>query len=237
MKSLARYFYKIRSFLPNIKRNKLYNFIKSLLVYDENEKNILRALEFVKLNDLEGDYAEFGVYNGESFIIACYFSKFFKLKNMKFYAFDSFEGLPSPEKEDLGFYWKEGDCNCSLEKFKSNLKKAKVDLNGVVSIKGWYNETLKKGKKYGIKKLAFIHVDCDYYSSTKLVFEYIKPFLQEGTVILFDDWYCYNASAEEGEQKAFGEFLKKNKHISFIDFPAEGLKKMFICQKIGKKYA
>ena len=61
------------------------------------------------------------------------------------------------------------------------------------------------------------------------IFEYINPFLQEGTVILFDDWYCHNASSEKGEQKAFGEFLKKNKHISFIDLPAERRKKRFIC--------
>lgn len=74
-------------------------------------------------------------------------------------------------------------------------------------------------KSYGIKKLAFVHIDCDYYSSTKEVLNYIEPYLQEGTVILFDDYYCFKGNEQYGEQRAFNEFKKANPKLSFIDLP------------------
>ena len=52
----------------------------------------------------EGDYLEFGVFEGMSFKHACHLSKRFNHKNMHFYAFDSFQGLPKPTLEEENKY-------------------------------------------------------------------------------------------------------------------------------------
>jgi O-methyltransferase len=51
------------------------------------------------------------------------------------------------------------------------------------------------------------------YSSTVTVLDFIKKFLVSGTVILFDDWYCFPPGKEMGERRAFNEFLKKYPEI------------------------
>lgn len=156
------------------------------------------------------------------------FARNFSFKDMKFYAFDSFEGLPKAKGKDK-CYLKEGDYKCSLKKFKENLKKAKVNLDKVIFVKGWYNKTLKQD--YNIKKLSAVHIDCDYYESTKDVLQFIKPLLQEGTIILFDDWHLFKGNPNYGEPKAFSEFIKENKDLFFTEVPCLRFRRMFITHK------
>jgi hypothetical protein len=54
--------------------------------------------------------------------------------------------------------------------------------------------------------IGFLHVDCDLYSSTKIVFDLLEPRLAAGAVIVFDEYFNY-PEWEEGEYKAFSEFL------------------------------
>lgn len=167
-----------------------------------------------------GDYAEFGVYQGETFAHAC---KHLGTANedMKFWAFDSFEGLPLPkagiDKQDGysgGFY--EGQFACSEAEFIENLKTQKVDLTRVITVAGWYDDTLRPdfGKSQELKKIAFAWVDCDLYESTIPVLDYLTPRLSVGSVILFDDWRCFRNLSDRGQQKACREWLERNPQIS-----------------------
>lgn len=231
-KAFIKIFFKIEGLFlhPSIRYTRAYRHIKDILSYIDTENNLQKGLRFLMVNNIKGDYAEFGVFKGSTFITSYHLAQLEKQKDMKFYAFDSFEGLPKPEKTDTDFIWKEGDYCCSLKDFKKNLKKGGVNMNKVICIKGKFKESLKKQHNY--RKLSFIFIDCDYYSSAKEVLNYIKPYLQEGTLILFDDWYCFKASKEQGEQRAFNEFLKENKNFSFVNIPVDGLQKMFICSKL-----
>jgi len=56
------------------------------------------------------------------------------------------------------------------------------------------------------------------YESTKTVLSFITPFLQNGTVMLFDDWLCYRADPEKGEQRAVYEWLNDNANIELIPY-------------------
>ena len=46
-------------------------------------------------------------------------------------------------------------------------------------------------------------------------FEFVRPLLVNGSIILFDDWYCFKPGTKHlyGEQKAVQEFLEINKDI------------------------
>ena len=81
--------------------------------------------------------------------------------------------------------------------------------------KGFYSETLTPDlqKKLQSDAAKVILVDCDLYSSTVLVLRFVKPMIQKGTLILFDDWNCFEADNTKGERKATGEFLKDNPEI------------------------
>ena len=95
--------------------------------------------------------------------------------------------------------------NCN----SSNYKK----LTEVNIFNGFYKDTLTKNLQEKLPKVGMVHIDVDLYSSTCEVLNFVKPLLVEGTIILFDDWYCFPVNKEMGEPKAFKEFLSANKNI------------------------
>lgn len=139
-------------------------------------------------------WLEFGVFSGSTIN---YISKF---TNDKVYGFDSFEGLP--EKWTDGF-----DKGC----FNMNGDLPEVNKN-VELIKGWFNETLPNFIKNQNKKVSFIHMDADLYSSTKYIFDVLKDYIDKDCVIVFDELVNYPGfDGETGELKAFYEFITENK--------------------------
>ncbi len=138
-------------------------------------------------------WLEFGVASGNSIN---YFSKF---TNNKMYGFDSFEGLP--EK------WRDG-----FEKraFSTYGVLPKVNKN-VELVKGWFNQTLPAFMEKHNKKVSFIHMDADLYSSTKYIFNILKNYIDDGCVIIFDELINYRGfNGNTGELKAFYEFITEN---------------------------
>lgn len=173
------------------------------------------AMEFVGVSKVYGDYLEFGVYRGRSFNQAYYFACKRGLSNMRFYAFDSFQGLPKSSNTDGGKF-SESAYKCELDTFKHNIKH--IPSNRVTIIPGWFKDTLKQGQGYNINKASVIWIDCDIYESTVPVLDFITPYLQDGTVIIFDDWFCYKGSPKEGEQRATSEWLERNPQIQLIEY-------------------
>jgi hypothetical protein len=111
------------------------------------------------------------------------------------YGFDGFEGLP----EDWGWHLKKGAF--SQKKFPSVRKNCEL-------VVGWYNETLPEFVKSHTEPVAFLHVDCDLYSSTKTIFDELAEQIVPGTVIVFDEYFNY-PGWQEDEFRAFQEFVKK----------------------------
>ena len=93
-------------------------------------------------------------------------------------------------------------------------------MDKVNLVKGWYDKVLNGDTKKHLstKKAAFIFIDCDLYESTVPVLNFITEYLQSGTIIAFDDWYCFKGSPEKGEQKAFKEWLQKNPSFKALEF-------------------
>jgi hypothetical protein len=208
---------------------------------------IFKAANIVAAEKVEGDYLEFGVYSGGSFkyaynVIEKVFQpsqkpngpersaedkqEILKLwEKMRFFAFDSFKGLPELDgidKQSRDFV--KGKYSCKEEVFLENLALAGVSLNKVVPIVGLFEETCREEtiRKYGMKKAAIIHVDCDLYASAKLALEFVKPLLTDGTVIIFDDWYCFRGNPNLGEQRAFHEWIASMTDWSFTQYQKEG---------------
>jgi hypothetical protein len=138
-------------------------------------------------------WLEFGVASGYSIN---YISKF---TPYKVYGFDSFEGLP--EK------WRDG---CEKGAFSMNGRLPEVNPN-VELIKGWFNETLVDFIQRQNKKVSFIHMDADLYSSTKYVLDVLKDYMCTNCVIVFDELVNYPGfDGDNGELRAFYEFVTEN---------------------------
>jgi len=61
------------------------------------------------------------------------------------------------------------------------------------------------------KKVSFVHIDCDLYSSTKHVLNNLINFLDNECIIVFDELVNYPGfDGETGELKAFYEFIIEN---------------------------
>lgn len=183
-----------------------------------------------------GDYLEFGVYEGRAFIEAYDAAKKMDFNDMRFFAFDSFEGLPAPTEDELKFdHFYEGDYKCSESNFLKNLNEHKVDLNRVVTVPGFFNKSLTPSlkTKYNIKKASVVWVDCDLYESTVPVLNFITDIIDTGTLIVFDDWFSFAGDLYSGEIRAVNEWLDKNSNIRlehYKDFGTSG--RIFLVQKI-----
>lgn len=139
-------------------------------------------------------WLEFGVANG------CSINYISNFTNDKVYGFDSFEGLP--EK------WRDG-----FDKGAFNLNGNLPQVNNNVElIKGWFDKTIPNFIKKQNKKVSFIHMDADLYSSTKCIFDNLKDYIDKDCIIVFDELVNYPGfDGNTGELKAFYEFITENK--------------------------
>lgn len=172
----------------------------------------LRLLHALKGKEV-GDYLEFGVFNGAS-LSSMYIAAKKSRTKMKFFGFDAFQGLPrGAEKEDDGV-WRKGFYSCSFAKMKQCLRRKRIDPRKVTWIKGWYNRTLTRKTAGKIGKIGIVFIDCDTYSSSKSVLNFIAPLIKEPLIICLDDWKLNDLDIKGmGEYKSFNEFLEKNNHL------------------------
>ncbi len=188
------------------------------------ERTMQVAFQFAAAQRLAGDYLEFGTFWGASFVRAYRFAQALGMKSMRFYAFDSFCGLPPVAADSVDgistSIFKEGEFSCPLNVFKGNLVKSGLDMAKVDIIAGWYRETLtpELQKQLPVRKAAVILVDCDLYESTVPVLNFIVPYVQDGTVLLFDDWFAFKGRPDRGQPRAFAEWLARNPRIRAVEY-------------------
>jgi hypothetical protein len=153
-----------------------------------------------------GMILEFGVSSGNTM------KEIQALTNRPIYGFDCWEGLP---EDWIGSDGKQVHA-------KGAYKSDPPDVaEHVTLVSGLFEDSLPKFLEEHPEPIAFVHIDCDIYSSTKYVLTALKDRFVNGSVILFDELAGYTGY-ETHEYKAFIEFLEK----SGYDF-----------EFLGKRYA
>ncbi|HEY5996147.1 MAG TPA: TylF/MycF/NovP-related O-methyltransferase [Candidatus Deferrimicrobiaceae bacterium] len=176
---------------------------------------------------IPGDYLEFGVYQGATFRHA-WRTMSWLFPEMRFIAFDSFEGLPAPKGIDAdGGYssnFHAAEFRCDEGAFLANLSADGVDLSRVKIVKGWFDRTLAPGGEgeQCVGKTAFAWIDCDLYESTVPVLSFLTRRIVPGSVIAFDDWRSFRNHPGFGEQRACREWLAANPQIVLNELFAFG---------------
>jgi hypothetical protein len=90
-----------------------------------------------------------------------------------------------------------------------------VYADKVQTVKGYFNESLNDELKESLKakntKVAVAYIDSDFYESARDALAFLEDFLQEGSVVAFDDWNTYKGNPNKGEKLAFREYREKSK--------------------------
>lgn len=164
-----------------------------------------RLLEFAfRRAPADGLCLEFGVEKGRSLRMLA------ELAGRTVHGFDSFLGLP---EDWSGTFESKG-------KFSQRGKLPKLPGNAKLHV-GLFEDTLPKFVADVPGQAAFIHIDCDIYSSTKTVFDHLADRISSGCVIVFDEYFNY-PNWQQHEYKAFQEFVaQRGIEYEYIGFAAK----------------
>ena len=213
-------FIKNNLFIQNL-AGTIISFIPPYLEFSIAKYLAIKKALFITAHDATfGDYLEFGVFTGSSFNFAMKsnkkIEKIFGKMDCEFIGFDSFKGFGDIKKDDENPSFKSETFFVNGEKVIKNIEKNTKGQRMRI-IKGFYKDTIKNKTTADLKidKSRVIMIDCDLKESTHLALEFIKPSIQEGTIILFDDLVYYKGDKNKGEYGAFSDFRKKYPEILF----------------------
>ena len=159
---------------------------------------------------MRGDYYEFGIYRGFTFWTAQRVMTELGNESMRFIGLDSFAGLPAVRGLDAykGDFFK-GQFSSSDKYVRAMLDEHGVDWNRTVLVPGFYEETLvpELHREQNLRPAAVVLVDCDLYESASRVLRFLADgLLQDGTILIFDDWNAFDSDDDRGERRAYREF-------------------------------
>ena len=145
----------------------------------------------LKIAPKAGLVAEFGVNAGGT---ARFIAR--ALPDRTLHGFDSFEGLPqdwSGNNMAAGYFSRRG----RLPRLPGN----------VVLHPGWFDDTVPPFAAAHPEPVAFLHIDCDLYSSTRTILEHLGPRIGTGSVLVFDEYFNY-PNWRAHEHRALREFVE-----------------------------
>jgi O-methyltransferase len=190
---------------------------QALTLGHEAVRILTQTFHYARSEMIDGDYAEFGIWTGRTFVEAWRIAAGLgEAGPRRFFAFDSFEGLPTAEGIDDTGRWQPGEFTYPRTGFEARMHRARIPKDHVHIVQGFYDDTLSRPAEIPLDKVAVAWIDCDLYSSTVPVLDYLTPRLSQGAVVLFDDWFCFKADPELGEQRACHEWLEHNPAITLV---------------------
>jgi O-methyltransferase len=192
---------------------------------------LFRAIgTFFSTHDVPGDYFEFGCFGGYTMRMA--WDHFRVLRgDTHYFAFDSFQGFPDVDGVDVG-HWKKGDLSMSESQFRHICSSHGIPAEKLTTIQGFFENSLKSEETANTlksRKAAVVYIDVDTYSPAKEVLEFIEPYLQRGTIIVFDDWNCFFCDDSLGERRAWMEFTQDHPKLTFSPFVSTHVGQSFVC--------
>ena len=169
-------------------------------VSDLETKTILRQAEDCLV--FSGDFVELGCFEGDTSLLLAELLKNHK-SDKKLWIYDSFEGLPEKDKNDLSLLGKDF-VKGQLFTTKAFVKKRFLRANLPVPIikKAWFSEL--DPEKDLPDKIAFSFLDGDFYESIKTSLELVVPkMIPQGKIIVHD----YDNPELPGVAKAVDDFF------------------------------
>ena len=159
--------------------------------------------------DLPGNFVECGVAAGGSSALLAYVIKKYSRQPRRLFSFDSFSGMPEPGELDAhqgtgaeSTGWGTGTCSAPEESVRQICSRLGVS-ELVTTVKGYFQDTLPRMRDW-VGMLAFLHLDGDWYQSTRDILDNLYDRLLPGALLQVDDYGYW-----DGCRTAIHEFEKK----------------------------
>jgi O-methyltransferase len=176
-------------------------------VHPVRQANLLRLARLVEQEGVPGAVVECGVLDGGTAAIMAYGTA---ASGRPVHLFDSWEGLPetSPADGEAGKEWI-GEVVGSPRRVVRIFKKLGVNMDRVTFHAGWFDRTFPVAQ---IDTIALLHLDADFYESTRLSLETWYPRLSPGGWVQIDDYAAF-----EGCRRAVDEFLAQHPETQLLE--------------------
>ena len=153
---------------------------------------------------IPGTIVECGVCNGGSAAMMALAARHGGV-DRDIWLFDSWEGLPEPGPFDVTAAGarRERGWNLGSKEVVEHLLFARLRLprSRVHLVKGWFDETLPRHRA-ALAPIALLHLDGDWYESTKVCLDELYDVLSPGAYVVLDDYGHW-----QGCKKAVDEFV------------------------------
>lgn len=111
-------------------------------------------------------------------------------------AFDSFEGLPEPAAAlDRHPAFVPGYGQCGLDQFVERCDSHGVPRDAYSTVPGFFETSLPGLGGGPPLDIALAYVDCNMYTSTVTVLEFLAPRMKHGMILAFDDYFCWSPAS------------------------------------------
>lgn len=175
--------------------------------------SLIRAVNYIEENNIEGSIVECGVWKGGSMMAALLAMK---EQGREIFLYDTFEGMSEPTKDDESYknesakdaflnkddYWKRIECYSTLDEVEHNIFSIGYPKTKINFIQGKVEETIPGTIP---EKIAILRLDTDWYESTMHEMVHLFPKLVKGGVIIIDDYGHW-----KGCKKAVDEYISDN---------------------------
>lgn len=174
------------------------------------------TLEKIRIDNVEGDIAECGVWRAGNILGIIEYLQYHKMFDRNVWMYDTFSGMTKPSDEDFKNdgtsnnkdilnYWSNNKwCYCSLDDVKKNLSISNFPTNNIKYVIGDVCNTLTKDENIP-DKLSLLRLDTDWYKSTKIELEILYPKLNKFGTLIVDDFNYWH-----GSKKAVIEYFNND---------------------------
>lgn len=209
-------------------------FHRALVKYfDDLGDFFLDSFTALHINEISGDYVEFGSSGARS-LSAAHRVLAEQPDERRIWAFDSFEGLPEAASEhDQHPVWGSGGrfaswsgqapegvdaVEAGLAQFHRDCALFGVPRDAYTPVPGFFEDTLPALGSGEPTDIALAYIDCNMYSSTTTVLDFLATRLKHGMILAFDDFHMWTSTDVSGQRRALHEFASEHPEWRFRPF-------------------
>ena len=137
------------------------------------------------INQISGDYAEFGSWGANTMNMAFKAMQLTGQADRHMWAFDSFEPLPEAQDErDLHPGWGHGKMGGGgVGNFHDACERHGIPRDAYTAVVGYYDESLPAIGDGRPDDISVCLIDCNKYTSAVTGFEFLAPRLKNGMIL------------------------------------------------------
>lgn len=179
---------------------------------------LYKAVNYLSINDIQGDFVECGVWKGGQAMIMAHTLLQAGDKKRRIWLYDTYTGMSKPAECDTSILtgekalsiWERNNeqdhnkwCYASLEEVSENLAATGYPKDNLIYVRGKVEDTIPNQAP---KEIALLRLDTDWYESTRHELNHLFPRLVKGGVLIIDDYGSW-----EGSRSAVDEYILKRR--------------------------